>query len=423
MTSITADLLRRAVGCSQDDATRFAPFLAVVCETYGINTPARLAAFLAQIGHESVSFKFVREIASGAAYEGRADLGNTRPGDGERYRGRGLIQVTGRANYRALTERLRARLGVVQVPNFEDTPVALEDTRWAALSAGDYWDSHGLNALADIGDFKKITKKINGGLTGLDDRLARWEKAKQAIAVAPEEQAQQPQQPAPEPETPTAYMPAGEGGPDEQPAPAPKGTPMPSVSDVVDSPLTKFALAAINPLLGAVPELVHLFIDKSTGQTVPERNAAAVVKMVSVAQQALQAAGHDAPNEQAVAQAVTSDPAAKALVRDALMANYYQIAVGEAGGGGIDGARKANAVYAQPGAPGFWLNPSFWISVILIAMPMMLLVDVFYVHPQSYIGELRTQIVTGVLMVIGMVGGYWIGTSISSAKKDEKAQA
>ena len=86
MTAITADLLRRAVGCSQDDATRFAPFLAVTCETYEINTPARLAAFLSQIGHESGGFKFVREIASGAAYEGRADLGNTRPGDGERYR-------------------------------------------------------------------------------------------------------------------------------------------------------------------------------------------------------------------------------------------------------------------------------------------------------------------------------------------------
>lgn len=417
MTAITADLLRRAVGCSQDDATRFAPFLAVTCETYEINTPARLAAFLSQIGHESGGFKFVREIASGAAYQGRADLGNTRPGDGERYRGRGLIQVTGRANYRALTERLRARLGVVQVPNFEDTPVALEDTRWAALSAGDYWDSRGLNALADIGDFKKITKKINGALNGLDDRLARWEKAKQAIASTPEAQ-----QTAPDPEMPTTYMPAGEGGPDEQPAPVPKGTPMPSVSDVVDSPLTKFALAAINPLLGAVPELVHLFIDKQTGQTVPERNAAAVVKMVSVAQQALQAAGHDAPNEQAVAQAVTSDPAAKALVRDALMANYYQIAVGEAGGGGIDGARKANAAYAQPGVPGFWLNPAFIISVLLLVMPFMLLADVFYIHPAAYVGELRTQIVTGLLAIVFSVAGYWIGTSFSSAKKDDRPQ-
>lgn len=197
---------------------------------------------------------------------------------------------------------------------------------------------------------------------------------------------------------------------------------MPSVSDVVDSPLTKFALAAINPLLGAVPELVHLFIDKQTGQTVPERNAAAVVKMVSVAQQALQAAGHDAPNEQAVAQAVTSDPAAKALVRDALMANYYQIAVGEAGGGGIDGARKANAAYAQPGVPGFWLNPAFIISVLLLVMPFMLLADVFYIHPAAYVGELRTQIVTGLLAIVFSVAGYWIGTSFSSAKKDDRPQ-
>lgn len=197
---------------------------------------------------------------------------------------------------------------------------------------------------------------------------------------------------------------------------------MATITDIIDSPLTKFALAAVNPLLAAVPEFIHLFTDKATGATVPERNVAAVTKIVNVAQQALQAAGHDAPNAQAVAELVASDPAAKAVARDALMGAYYQIAVGEAGGGGIEGARAANAVFMQPGAPGFWHNPAFWISAALLAMPFMLLVDVFYAHPGSYVGELRTQIVTGLIAVIGMVGGYWIGTSFSSAKKDERPQ-
>jgi len=223
-------------------------------------------------------------------------------------------------------------------------------------------------------------------------------------------------QPAPQVAQPADVQPV-------QPAPEPKDIPMPTVNDVIDSPLTKFALAAINPLLAAVPEFLHLFTDKTTGQTVPERNVAAVTKIVSVAQQALQDAGKDAPNEQSVAQLVSSDPEARSVAREALMGAYYQIAVGEAGGGGIDGARKASAAYQQPGTPGFWLNPAFWISMLLMAMPFMLLADVFYVHPDSYVGEIRTQIVTGLIAVIGMVGGYWIGTSFSSAKKDDRTTA
>lgn len=415
MTSITADLLRRAVGCSQDDATRFAPLLAVVCETYGINTPARLAAFLAQIGHESVSFKFVREIASGAAYEGRADLGNTQPGDGERYRGRGLIQVTGRANYRALTERLRARLGVVQVPNFEDTPVALEDTRWAALSAGDYWDSRGLNALADAGDFKKITKKINGGLTGLDDRLTRWERAKQAVAAAPEEQAQQPQQPAPEPETPTAYMPAGEGGPDEQPAPAPKGTSMPSVSDVVDSPITKFLLAAVNPILGIVPEVAHIFLDKQ-GTTVPERNVAAATKLVQVAQTALKSAGLDGSNAQAVVQSITESPQAAKAVRDAVISQYFELTQL---GDGVAGARTEDLriVTALAGEPWYHVfkSPSLLMGVFLLPLVYLIVLNLIGVLGTATWSPDARAALAGAISgsIVGGLVGYYYGQTTS----------
>lgn len=178
---LDAELLRRATGSTVEAAQRFAPYLAEACAAFGIATEQRLAAFLAQIGHESGSLQYVREIASGAAYEGRANLGNTEPGDGERFRGRGLIQLTGRANYRGLTGRLRARLGVVQVPDFEAQPAALEDARWAAWSACDFWGSHGCNELADRDDFEGLTRRINGGTNGLADRLARWELAKAAI--------------------------------------------------------------------------------------------------------------------------------------------------------------------------------------------------------------------------------------------------
>ena len=69
-----------------------------------------------------------------------------------------------------------------------------------------------------------------------------------------------------------------------------------------------------------------------------------------------------------------------------------------------------------------WLNPAFIISVLLLVMPFMLLADVFYIHPAAYVGELRTQIVTGLLAIVFSVAGYWIGTSFSSAKKDDRPQ-
>ena len=248
------------------------------------------------------------------------------------------------------------------------------------------------------------------------DTYAQWGGALGAAARVPDAQVAT----LPAQETTPSPAPA-EAPPADVPADPAKGSSiMDTVNAVIDSPLTKFALAAVNPLLAAVPEFIHLFTDKATGQTVPERNVSAVTKIVAVAQQALQDAGHDVPNAQAVAELVTSDPAAKAVAREALMSAYYSIAVGEAGGGGIAGARTANAALMAPGSPGFWLNPAFIISVLLLLMPFGLLADVFYVHPTAYVGELRTQIVTGLLAIVFSVAGYWIGTSFSSAKKDDR---
>lgn len=151
----------------------FAPLTAAMGE-FGIDSPARQAAFLAQVGHESGQLRYVRELASGAAYEGRRDLGNVVAGDGVRYKGRGLIQITGRANYK---ECGRA-LGLDLVAN----PELLEEPLNACRSAAWFWNSRGLNALADEGDQRAITRRINGGYNGLDDRLALFAVAERVLA-------------------------------------------------------------------------------------------------------------------------------------------------------------------------------------------------------------------------------------------------
>lgn len=185
MDSLTTNILREATGCTASRAETWLPHIARACAIFGINTPARLAAFLAQIGHESGRLVYVREIwgptPAQQRYEGRADLGNTHPGDGKRYMGRGLIQTTGRANYRATRDGLAAH--VASVPDFEAVPALLERPDMAALSAAWYWHSRDLSALADAGDFIAITRRINGGLNGLSDRQALHSAARNAMGV------------------------------------------------------------------------------------------------------------------------------------------------------------------------------------------------------------------------------------------------
>lgn len=180
---MTPELIAACTGARIDRATRFAPFLSAGMAFYGIDSPKRQAAFLAQIGHETQGLKHTSELwgptAAQERYEGRKDLGNTQPGDGSRFRGHGLIQTTGRANHAKVRDRLRERFD--SVPDFEADPQALMDPQWAALSACDYWDMKGLNPLADADDFEGITVAVNGGLTGYEDRCERWEFARRAL--------------------------------------------------------------------------------------------------------------------------------------------------------------------------------------------------------------------------------------------------
>ena len=153
-------------------------------ETYGdilatkmaarqIATPLRQSHFLAQIGHESGQLRYAEEIASGEAYEGRADLGNTQPGDGRRFKGRGLIQLTGRANYQAYGEAI----GIDLLEGDNGRRVAT-DPNLAVDVACWFWETRGLNALADRDDVRAITRRINGGLNGLADRAQQLARGK-----------------------------------------------------------------------------------------------------------------------------------------------------------------------------------------------------------------------------------------------------
>jgi putative chitinase len=139
----------------------------------GIDTPLRMAHFLAQLAHESAQLVYTEEVASGAAYEGRLDLGNTQPGDGKRFKGRGLIQLTGRANYvkygNARGADYTTDAGSQTVAT--DTWLAVDVSCW-------FWMDKGLNDLADRDDVLAVTRAINGGYNGLDDRKDKLARAK-----------------------------------------------------------------------------------------------------------------------------------------------------------------------------------------------------------------------------------------------------
>ena len=141
----------------------------------GIKSNLSKAAFLAQLAQESGAFKFKVELDSGTKYNGRADLGNTEPGDGPRFKGRGFIQLTGRSNYAKAGRELG--LDLVNHPELAET-----DENAARVAAW-YWRTRNINPPAEAGDFVKVTRLINGGTNGLSQREAFYAKAKQALGI------------------------------------------------------------------------------------------------------------------------------------------------------------------------------------------------------------------------------------------------
>lgn len=156
-------------------AEEYFPHLLRALKEWEIASPDRVAAFLGQLCHESGELRWWQEKTSGKAYEGRADLGNTEAGDGPRFKGRGPIQLTGRANYRAAAEVLGVDL--------EERPELAATPEVGFRIAGWYWASRRLNELADAGDYREITRRINGGFNGFEDRIRHWHRARRVLGL------------------------------------------------------------------------------------------------------------------------------------------------------------------------------------------------------------------------------------------------
>ncbi|MBP2297010.1 glycoside hydrolase family 19 protein [Azospirillum rugosum] len=165
-------------GATEAHIKRYHEPLLNCLERNGIDTPLRVAHFLAQVGHECGDFRYQEEIADGSAYEGRKDLGNTQPGDGKRFKGRGLIQLTGRSNYTRYGEAIGRDLvtgdNARQVA--DDPELAIDVACW-------YWTSRKLNQWADEDNVRELTRRINGGYNGLEDRELRLARAKWVLAI------------------------------------------------------------------------------------------------------------------------------------------------------------------------------------------------------------------------------------------------
>ena len=388
--AFSAATIKAAIGCTQALADLHTPHLAESCAGYDITTPDRLAAYFAQLGHESGSLQYAREIASGAAYEGRADLGNLQPGDGERFRGRGWIQCTGRSNYARARDGLRAKLGESQVPDFEVWPEAVEQPKWAAWVSAWWWAAHGCNELADAGEFVALGRLINRGnaaatkpANGEADRIARWERAKQAIGLSGEPTSIPCELPAPTPPPAPIEAPRAEVSAEQ-----PKGSPMAPI------------IAALLPsLISAIPKLGALF---GSGSDVATRNVKAAEIAFTVAKEAL-----GSTNEQQVIEQLKADPAAVTVVAKAIEDNWFQLS--EAGGGGIDGARKADAAVSAAGD--MLHSPSFWISVLLLPLVYMIVANLIGILGASTWSDDARAGLTGSIVgsIIGGVVGYYFG--------------
>jgi putative chitinase len=386
---ITSSLLQQATGCSPEAAVKFADHLDEACRTYGIDTPARVSAFLGQISHESGSLRYVEEVwgptAAQSRYEGRKDLGNVKEGDGSFFRGHGLIQITGRYNHARVRDRLRKRWPTA--PDFELTPSALTSPVWAARSAADYWDEHNLNQLADAGDNFGITRRINGGENGLADRLARTKRAVAALAAV----------------ATTAGTPPQEIIAHTQPEP-------PAAAPTKDKEMAPFILAALPALLNAVPALGKLFTD-GQGMTDAKKDAIANVA-VEAAREAL-----GVRNAQEVAETLESKPDAAKVVQAAVEGRWYEIT--EIGGGGISAARLADKEFVASGSR-FWQSPSFVALCMMLPLVYMIMGAVIGLYgTMTLSAEVTASIITGlVTLIVGAGTGYYFGSTTSKNKPE-----
>ncbi|SKU54752.1 Bacteriophage protein [Mycobacteroides abscessus subsp. bolletii] len=174
-----APILAAATGLSEARAAQILPTMQDGLQRAQCTNVNRIAMFVAQTGHEADNFATTEEYASGAAYEGNLELGNTQPGDGVRFKGRSWIQITGRNNYTAFSRWANTNGIVPSVGFFVENPTKLAELQYAGVGAAWYWTvaRSDINALSDRQDLETVTRRINGGTNGLADRRARYNRA------------------------------------------------------------------------------------------------------------------------------------------------------------------------------------------------------------------------------------------------------
>ena len=166
-----------------------------------------------------------------------------------------------------------------------------------------------------------------------------------------------------------------------------------------------FIVAALPALIDLVPKLGKLF---GSGSEVSERNVKAAELIANMAKEAI-----GARNEQELLDMIRSDPSAANAVKDVIEKGWFRL---EEVGGGVEAARASAERYALPGGPDFKRNPAFWISLVFLSMPLLILFDMLFIHPEIYDSSMRTQIVTAILALLSIVGAFWLGTNFTAQK-------
>lgn len=194
--NLTTELLELCTGASRALAEAAVGPANNALRLYDQTTANRVGMFLANVGHETGGLQWKQELwgptDAQRRYEGRTDLGNTEPGDGSRFRGRGWLQTTGRGNYAKLTSRLRMRWPQMQVPDFVSQPELLASPEWCALSAVDFVEMNRVYRFADSDNFDNYCDMVNlghptqrvGDTNGWPHRLTLWQSAKPALLLA-----------------------------------------------------------------------------------------------------------------------------------------------------------------------------------------------------------------------------------------------
>lgn len=390
MIHITPDLLVRAMGARPEHAGLYASHLHIACRLHGIDTVDRVAALLGQLAIESGRLRYAEEIwgptPAQERYDGRRDLGNTKPGDGHRYRGRGLLQVTGRDGYRRATQRMRAG-PYPDAPDFEGDPDAMALPMWAAASACDWWAAHDCSRYADAWEIARLSRLVNRGNARAEmaanheaERIAACDRARAVLREL----------------TPAAPIddPAVQIGPEPSPHIQQERPIM---------PIPAFVAAALPALIEMIPRLGKVF---GSGSQVAERNIRAAEIVAETVQRATLS-----PNVQTAVETMRTDPSALQAAAQAVEQRWWEIA--EAGGGGIDGARRADQAMRATGD--LLHSASFLVALLLLPLVYLLVLSLIgLIGTATWSDDVRAGLAGSLISaIVGGLVGYYYGQTTS----------